>query len=139
MIPKRIPRSFTHQKSSRSRKKRLCTIAKMNIGQKSSFMCSQVDSFTPENGAIHTACPSQSYKKCNNVPPSDVIAKPISCQSPIDRFIRSPSKQFLQQVYSKTARTIPQSAFLRARSLRQSIVKTKRMFRKLSYDACSAV
>jgi hypothetical protein len=61
------------------------------MGQNSSFMCSQVDSFTPENGAIQAFPPSQSYKKCNTVPPSEVDANPISCQSPIDLFIKPPS------------------------------------------------
>jgi hypothetical protein len=65
-------------------------MAKINIGQNNSFMCSQVDSFTPENGAIHTGSPSQSYKKCNNVPPSEVIANPMSCQRLIDIDIISP-------------------------------------------------
>ena len=98
-IPRRIPRSFTHQKSLRSRKKRLCTMAKINIGQNSSFICSHVDSFTPENGAIHAAFPSQSYKKCKTVPPSEVMAKPKSWEIPIDRFINSPINVLLNSVF----------------------------------------
>ena len=76
-----------HQKSSRSLKKRLWTAAYRSMGQKRSFICSQVDSFTPEKGAIHKASPSQSYKKCNSVPKSDVTEKPKSSESPKDRFI----------------------------------------------------
>ena len=64
-------------------------------------MCSHVDSFTPEKGAIHIASPSQSYKKCNIVPTKEVTAKPISCQSPIDRFIHSPP-QIDNIVYGET-------------------------------------
>ena len=71
----------------------------MNIGQKSSFMCSHVDSLTPENGATKTDSSSQSYKKCNNVPPNDVIAKPISCHNPIDFFIEPPINVFIKSIF----------------------------------------
>jgi hypothetical protein len=47
----------------------------------------------PEKGATHKASPSQSYKKCSNVPSNEVTANPISCQSPIDRFIIHLEKQ----------------------------------------------
>ena len=57
------------------------------MGQNNNFICSQVDSLIPEKGAIHAEFPSQSYKKCNKVPPSDVKEKPASCQIPIDLFI----------------------------------------------------
>ena len=73
-------------------------------------MCSQVDSFTPENGAIHAAFPSHSYRKCKIVPPSDVTAKPINCQSP-DCFIRSPIKRYFKKVYARAARAMPQAVF----------------------------
>ena len=73
------------------------TKAKSSIGQNSSFMCSQEDSLTPEKGATQTASPSHSYKKCNKAPPSEVTAKPISCQSPIDLFIVSPP--FFHSIY----------------------------------------
>ena len=108
-MPSRIPRSLTHQKSSRSRTKKLCTIANKNIGQNSSFICSHVDSFTPENGAIHTASPSQSYKKCNSVPPSTVTANPKNCQTPTERFIFLPprkNKYCSDKVYSEFVRII---------------------------------
>ena len=61
--PSRIPRSFTHQKFLYPPKKKDCTTAKSAVGQKSSFICSHVDSLIPENGAIQIAPPSQSYKK----------------------------------------------------------------------------
>ena len=100
--PNKIPRALTHQKSLRSQKKKLCTMAKRNIGQKSNFICSQVDSFTPEKGAIHTASPNQSYKKCRIVPPSDVTANPISCQSPIDlSFIIPPKTVLLNSIFER--------------------------------------
>ena len=75
----------------------------MSMGKKSSFICSHVDSFTPEKGAIHTASPSHSYRKCKSVPPSEVAAKPINCQRPIDRFIKPPVNFFVSFniVYSK--------------------------------------
>ncbi len=59
----------------------------MNMGKNKSFMCSHVDSFTPEKDATKVNSPVHSYKKCSSVPPNDVTAKPISCQSPIDLFI----------------------------------------------------
>ena len=90
VLPKSIPRSFMQKKLLFSEKKRLSIIAKMNIGQKSSFMCSQVDSFTPENGATIIDSFVQSYKKCKTVPTSDVTAKPMSCHKLIDFFKISP-------------------------------------------------
>ena len=64
------------------------TAAKRTIGQKKrSFICSHVDSFTPENGAIQAAPPSQSYAKCKSVPINDVSAKPKNCHNQTDLFI----------------------------------------------------
>ena len=90
ICPKRIPRSFMQKKLLFSEKKKLSIIAKMNIGQKSNFICSHVDSFTPENGATSIDLPVQSYRKCKIVPASDVTAKPISCHKLIDFFKISP-------------------------------------------------
>ena len=106
--PSIMPRSFTHQKTLISRKKMLCITAEISIGQNNSFICSQVDSFTPESGAIHAAFPSQSYKKCKIVPPREVTAKPNSCQSPIERsFMFSPSRILCSILYSKKRVNIP--------------------------------
>ena len=99
--PKRIPRSFTHQKSSRSRKKKLSITAKRSIGQKSSFICSQVDSFTPENAATKSDFPVKSYKKCKTVPRSDVTPKPTSCQRPIDFFINFTPNAFYDSIFAQ--------------------------------------
>jgi hypothetical protein len=92
MIPSIIPRSLTHQKSLRSLNSRPCIIAKINIGQNKIFICSQVDSFTLEKGAIKLASPNQSYKKCKSVPKTEVKINPKNCQSFIERFIVSPLK-----------------------------------------------
>jgi len=62
------------------------------MGQNRSFMCSQVDSLTPENGAAKTDLPVQSNKKWRIVPTSAVMEKPISSQRWMDRFIGSPVK-----------------------------------------------
>lgn len=53
-------------------------------GQNSSFICSQVDSLTPEKGATRMLPPVQSYKKCRIVPPKVTAANPAACQR-IDR------------------------------------------------------
>jgi hypothetical protein len=63
-----------------------CTTANKNIGIKSSFMCSQVDSFTDEKSAA-TLLPVQSYKKCSIVPSSEETAKPRRDQREKDLFI----------------------------------------------------
>ena len=85
--PNAIPDNFTHQNSFNSLKKKYSIIAKTNMGQNNSFICSHVDSFTPEKGAISTELFSQSYRKCNTVPANDVTAKPKNCHKPIDLFI----------------------------------------------------
>ena len=72
---------------------------KVSIGQNRSFICSKVDSLTPENGAIHKGSPSQSYKKCKSVPKSDVKEKPNSCHIPTDRFIKT-SQMLIYKLYS---------------------------------------
>ena len=55
-----MPLSFTHQKFPQLSIKKLCTIAKISIGQKSSFICSHVDSFTAEKGATKLNLPDHS-------------------------------------------------------------------------------
>ena len=67
--------------------KKLWKTAYSSIGQKRSFICSQVDSFTPEKGAIHIALSSHSYRKWSRVPKNDVRAKPNSSQVQIVLFI----------------------------------------------------
>ena len=42
--------------------------AKINVGQKSSFICSQMDSFTAETRAARGLPPERSNRKCRNVP-----------------------------------------------------------------------
>ena len=69
------------------------------MGQNKSFICSQVDSLMLEKGATQELSSSQSYKKCNTVPETEVSAKPISCDKEIDRFIKSPTKMLFKIVY----------------------------------------
>ena len=52
----------------------------MNIGKNNSFVCSQVDSFTPEKRAIKEFSPLQSYAKWSRTPKTDVKTKPQNCQ-----------------------------------------------------------
>ena len=67
--------------------------SKEKQGQNSSFMCSQVDSFTPEKGATRMLPPVQSYKKCRSVPPKVTAANPAACQR-IDRCFIVPPHQY---------------------------------------------
>ena len=57
LSPSKNPLSLTHQKSVIFFKNRHSTIEKISIGKYKSFMCSQVDSLTPEKGAIKIECP----------------------------------------------------------------------------------
>ena len=86
----RIPRSFTHQKSGRSRKNRRSIIAYIKSGKNNSFICSNVDSFTPENGAASMLFPVASYRKCKRTPKREVSANPKIPNKKAERFIIYP-------------------------------------------------
>jgi hypothetical protein len=83
-----------HQNLFCSSKKKLWTTANINVGKNNIFICSNVDSLTLEKGATHIAFPSQSYKKCNNVPARTVKANPHNCHKPTDLFIIPPTSFF---------------------------------------------
>ena len=88
--PIRMPYSLMHQKfCGRSFQKCAWSNAKKNIGKKSSFICSQVDSLTPEIRAMSGLCPSQSYKKWSRTPKIPVIINPSHCQRLMVFFIES--------------------------------------------------
>ena len=85
-MPSKIPLYFTQRKSFRFPQNKDWSRAKRSVGQKSSFICSKVDSFTPEKGATRGEKDVHSYKKCKRTPPRDATKKPDACQSRTDRF-----------------------------------------------------
>ena len=86
-IPKRIPLSLTHGKSVLSLKKKLWIIAKTKVGKNKSFMCSHVDSLTPDINAASLDLSVHSYKKWSRVPKNEDNENPRNWNSNIERFI----------------------------------------------------